>query len=62
MPVWVSVVVVILIAAGLVLNLVVGIIILRHCSLRQNKKSATTSENVSVLYVSPTVYFHHCSV
>ena len=52
MPVWGSVVVVILVAAGLVLILVVSIIIMRCCSLRQNKKTATTSENVSVLYVS----------
>ena len=48
LPVWGSVVV-ILVAAGLVLILVVSIIIMRCCSLRQNKK---TAENVSVLYVS----------
>ena len=49
MPVWMSVVVVILIAAGLALNLVVCILIILCC--RQNMKTNTTSyesENVSV--------------
>ena len=59
MIVLVSVVVVILIAAGLILILLVSIIIMQCFSLRQNKKTATTSENVSVLYVSSTVYFHN---
>ena len=59
MPVWLSVVVVILIAAGLVLNLVVGIIVIHYC--RKNKKTDIVtfceSENVSVLYATTTVYF-----